>query len=71
MVPKMAIVHPIELENTKILMENTIWALKVSKYELRNWNWRVFDKIIDICKIYVCAQNELKAIAGKEGSYVE
>ena len=71
MVPKMAILHPIKLQNTKILMENTIWPLKESKYELKNWNWKVFDKIIHICKICICALNQLKAIVGKEGSYVE
>ena len=63
--------HPIKLQNTKIEMENTIWPLKMSQYELKNWNWRVFDKIIQICKICISALNQLKAIAGKEGSYVE
>ena len=36
MVPNMAILHPIKLQSTKILLENTILPLKVSKYELKN-----------------------------------
>lgn len=52
-------------------MENTICPLKMSTYELKNWNWRVFDKIIQICKICICALNQSKAIEGKGGSYIE
>ena len=71
MVPKMAILHPIKLQNTKILMENTIWSLKVSKYEPRKWKWSFWHQIIQICKICASAPNRLKAIAENQGCHVE
>ena len=68
---KMAVLHQISLQYKRILMEYTIWPLKGSKYEPRNWNWRVLDKIVQIRKICDSAPNWLKASAKKEGSYVE
>ena len=52
-------------------MENTIWPLKESKYEPRDWNWRVLDKVVQIRKISTSAPNQLKDITEKEGSYVK
>ena len=43
---KMAVLHQISLQYKRILMEYTIWPLKGSKYEPRNWNWRVLEKIV-------------------------
>ena len=51
-------------------MENTIWPLKVSKCEPRNWKWSFWDQIIQIHKMRVFTPDRLKAIADEKG-YLE